>query len=261
MADEEKKSFFKSKAFILILVWLALGVALTFGVRAAAPAMQRSCEEWAKELSHATPGEHGEDAHAAHGEEGHHDYCHLVAVQGTGTHKNLAAAFHGIVGTDGKMTMATAWSVPNFLILVTLLVHFAGGPMSQGMKDKRAEMEKAIKEAAEAKAAADRKRDEYERKLASMDREIEDLKASVRKDAESEREKIMENAKKLTERIANEADFTARQEVIMAEYRLREEAARLAVQVAEEVIKSAIGDDDRDRLLDEYLEKVMERES
>jgi len=303
---EEKKGFFQSKAFILILVWIGLGVALSIIMYAAMPRMQRTCEEWAKEIQldrveecAAGEGPGGEDAAGG----AKVDFCHLLyyapveweelekEVKEAGEapagshlspeemktleckisalaaavpkikklHTNLAAVFHGMYGTDGKMRLATAWSIPNFLILVTVLWHFASGPLNQMFHSRREELKKAIEEAQKARSAAEALLAEYQRKLAEVDREIARMREELRAEAAAEKGRIVAAAERQGERIRNEAEFTARQELLVARYRLREEAARLAVEVAEKVIKETIDAADRERLLDEYLGKIMEQ--
>ena len=91
MAEEEKKGFFKSKAFILIIIWLALGVVLSGIFYSVRPSMKHACEGWAAELGHGA--DHGEAEHGSHADEYH--ACHLVAEEGHGIQRNLAAADTG----------------------------------------------------------------------------------------------------------------------------------------------------------------------
>jgi len=270
MAEGEKKGFFGSKAFKLILVWIALGIALTVAIYSARPSMKHACEQWEAHVEEAGHGEHGEEAalpdagHAEeeqeHGEEGGHGddpyhACHVVAQESHGFTANLAAAFHAISGNP----LGTAWNLPNFLILITIIVHFFGPGLNEQMKTRREDLEKAIDAAEKAKAEAVDAKEKYETKLKKLDDEIYDIKQDMRKQGEKEKDRIVEQAKELAERIKNEADFTAKQEILVAQYRLREDAAKLAVEVAEKVIKQAISEQDRDRLINEYLEKVMEQ--
>jgi F-type H+-transporting ATPase subunit b len=296
---EEQKGFLQSKAFILILVWIILGGALSLVMFAAMPRMQLACESWAQETGLARVEECAAHGHGE-GPEAKVDFCHLVyfapqelehlehelehekahlspaqvetiqcqiealaaAVPNISRFRqNLAAAFHGMYGTDGKMRLATAWSIPNFLILVTILWHFASGPLNQMFRSRREELKKAMEEAQQARAEAEARLAEYERKLAEVEVEIARVRGEVRAEAEAEKNRIVAEANRQAQRIKNEAEFTARQELLMARHRLREEAARLAVEVAEKVIKETIDDSDRDRLLDEYLGKIMERQA
>jgi F-type H+-transporting ATPase subunit b len=251
MAAGEKKGFLSSGAFKLILAWLALGVVSTVAVFAAAPKMLHSCEVWAEEYRAAHPGE----AKAEGGEEkAGMNQCLLAEEEGN-THPNLTASFYAIT----NMRMATAWSIPNFLILITILVYFAGDAVNQNLKTRRDDLEKAIGEAEKARREAEALRADYEAKLADLGNEIERLKAEMRAQGEEEKGRIVKQAEVQAERIRNEADFTARQEVLVAQYRLREEAARLAVQVAEQVLREVITDKDRDRLFSDYLSTVKEQ--
>jgi F-type H+-transporting ATPase subunit b len=247
---EGKKGFIGGKAFWLILGWLVLGGALTAVIYAVSPKMEHACEAWAEEYHL--------EAHGGHGEAGH-DLCHLVghSDEVKGFTKNLAASFSTIL----NMKWATAWSIPNFLILITIIWHFAKDPLNENLKNRREELATAIREAEKAKAEAEALKEEYGQKLAEIDREIERVRQEMRDQGEAEKARITEEAERQAERIQNEADFTAKQEVLVAQYRLREEAAKLAVRVAEDVIRQVIDEQDRDRLLGEYLDKVMEQES
>ena len=60
------------------------------------------------------------------------------------------------------------------------------------------------------------------------------------------------------ERIKEQAKLSASQEVARAQAELRGEAARLAVQLAEQTLREKIKKDDQDRLVGEYLTKVVE---
>ncbi len=241
---ETKKSFFKSTAFFLILGWIALGVVLHIVVVSVAPQMRQACEDWAHE-----------QGIEVHGDHGGHGACHVVGHT-EGEHQRLAAAMAPITG---EMTLATAWTIPNFLILFTILFHLAGQKLGGYLQDRREDLERNIREAKEAREAAEAKLAEYEQKINQVDKDIEELRKQMREEGEVEKQKLVEQANNQAERIRKEADFTARQEVRMAQYRLQEEAARLAVEVAEKVIREVINDDDRERILNEYLEKVREQ--
>ncbi|HUT54724.1 MAG TPA: ATP synthase F0 subunit B [bacterium] len=285
MADGEKKSFFGSGAFKLIVVLFLLGWVL-YGIiiYSMAPKMEHACEAWAEESGLSQGAEHGG-----------HDVCHMVAavpneleaaqaeleeaLEKNDTHKaaelneevarltnarqhlggkvKLAASMSPVV----NMPLATAWSLPNFLILVTILWHFAKDPVNQNFKKQREELAKAMEEAAKARADAEALRREYEDKLAGLEQRIAALRDEMVKQGQAEKARLIGEARTQAQRIQNEAEFTVKQELVMAQYKLREEAARLAVKMAEQVIRQVITDDDRGRLLDEYLGKIQEQRS
>ena len=267
MGEEGKKSFFKSTAFILIVVWIAMGVGLTFAVKYAVPQLDHSCVVWAEEqgIAVTSGGGHG----GGHGSLGaacaalaNEEIARKTKAEEEGVpvdhvaHANVAAA---VLPLMHGMDLAWAWNIPNFLILFTLLFHFAKDPLAATLKTRREELETAIREAKQARAAAQDKLAEYEKRVANIDQDLEAVKEEMRALGQTDKERLIKEAEKLAERIKTDADFTAKQEVLMAKFKLREEAAKLAVEIAEKVIRETINEDDRDRLLGEYLDKVREQ--
>lgn len=279
MADE-KKSFFASGAFKLVLVWLVLGVALTAGVYAGRPAMIHACEGYLEQYHAAVgapaehPAEEGKEVNpcfeyeelylgletAAHGGHGEGESAipaeKAEAALASLPSANLAATMYS---WSDKMKLGNAWAIPNFLILITLLVYFSKDMLLANMNEKRAALAKALSETEKARQEAEAMKADYESKFANLGRELENLKAEMRAQAEDEKARIVKAAQAQAERIKNDADFTARQELLVAQYRLKEEAAKLAVQVAEQVVREVINDQDRDRLMTEYLSSVKEQ--
>jgi len=282
MADG-KKSFLASSAFKLILVWIALGVALSVGVYASRPAMLKACEGYLEQYHQAVGG--APEAEAPEGQEGvnpcfeyEEKYLELkTAAQGVepeaaGDAKippekaaqalaalptaNLAAAMYS--WTD-KMKLGNAWAIPNFLILITVLVYFTKDMLIANMNTRRETLAKALADAEKARQEAEALKAEYTARLKDMGAELERLRSEMRAQAEDEKARIVKAAQAQAARIKTEADFTAKQEVLVAQFKLREEAARLAVQVAEQVVREVITDKDRDRLMNDFLTGVKEQ--
>jgi F-type H+-transporting ATPase subunit b len=277
--SEPKKGFVGSTAFYLVIAWVVLGVVLHLAfVYKIAPVMNDACARWDGAV--ADPAEI--TAHFAHLKEGGHvtacklaeekievsiDLAHEKDLESkkeglTEAHAPepvtqkpvLIVAFNPIT-RDPK---ATAWAVPNFLILITVLWYFVSGPLNEMFRSRRQELKTAIDAAESARQEAEARYTEYQRRLAKLDEELAAIRAEFKAEAEAEKTKMLAEADKQAQRIKTEAGFTAKQELLMAQYRLREEAARLAVEVAEKVIREVIDDSDRDRLLNEYLTKIME---
>lgn len=249
MSEQPKKGFLQSLAFKLIIVWLIMGVALSVAVKYAVPKIGEACEEWARQENIPVP-EVSDYAYGA--------ACKTIAYTDGAEHQRLAAALYPLLhGFD----LALAWNIPNFLIFITLLAYFIREPLNKNLKTRREDLEKAIADAKAARAEAEALLAEYEDKFSHLDREVEKLKAEFRSQAEADKARIVAEAERLAERIRNEAEFTTKQELLMAQYKLREEAAKLAVEIAEKVIREVINDEDQERLLAEYLDKVKEQTS
>src|ERR1035441_3222379 len=125
------------------------------------------------------------------------------------------------------------WRVVNFAMLAALLIWgMKKAKVGALLKDRQAGIEKALKEAVQAREAAEKNSAEYSEKLAKATKEIDEIYASIKKEGELEKERIIAEAKVGAEKIKEQAEQTAAREVLKARAELREEAARLAVQLA-----------------------------
>ena len=159
----------------------------------------------------------------------------------------------------GKQLKDFMWRVVDFGALMALVVWALKKANVKGSLAARQEgIEKALREAAEAKEAAEKKFAEYSAKLAAANKEIDDIYAAIRNEGEAEKARIIAEAKAMADKIREQAAQSANQEVLKARTELRVEAARLAVELAEKTIKEKIVKDDQDRLVGEYLTKVVE---
>lgn len=178
----------------------------------------------------------------------------------------LAAAGFAAEGGGGAHHPDTAaqwkdfgWRVLDFALLAAIMVWALKKANVKGLlADRRAGIEKALKEATVAREAAERKFAEYSDKLAKANREIEEIQAAIIREGEAEKARIIAEAKLAAEKIKEQAQQAAGHEVLKARAELREEAAKLAVQLAEQTLRQNIRKDDQDRLVGEYLTKVVE---
>jgi len=151
-----------------------------------------------------------------------------------------------------------AWRVLDFSVLVLILWWALKKANVKGaLSDRRAGIEKALSEAVTAREAAERKLAEYADKLAQANKEIDEIHAAMKREGELERERIIAEAKVAAVKIREQAAQAASQEIVKARTELREEAGRLAVQLAEQTLKEKIEKTDQDRLVGEYLAKVV----
>jgi F-type H+-transporting ATPase subunit b len=151
------------------------------------------------------------------------------------------------------------WRVIDFAVLLAIVVFaIKKAKVKESLADRRENIEKALHEAQKARESAERKLAEYREKLEKANQEIGEIQAAIRKEGELEKERIIAEAKAMTAKIKEQADVAARQEILKAKTELREEAVRLAVQLAEQTLREQVGKHDQDRLVGEYLTKVVE---
>jgi len=160
----------------------------------------------------------------------------------------------GIHGVKGALSVG--WHLPNFLMLCTILWYFGRGPLKEHLVKRRASLAEAIAEAERQRVEAEDRRQEYREKLERIGEEVAGLKKAMHEEAEREKERILAAAREEAQRIRNEAEFTAGQELSKARAALREEAAALTVELAEKLVRQVINDQDQERILRDYLERV-----
>lgn len=82
------------------------------------------------------------------------------------------------------------------------------------------------------------------------------MRDELRKAAGVESEKVVANADRMAASMVESAKVAADQEVRKAKMILKNEAVGLAVELAESLIREKINEDDRKRIVEEYLVKV-----
>jgi len=184
--------------------------------------------------------------------------CLLLAVLvATGFASEGGEAGHHV--DTAKQMKDFAWRVLDFAALLALVLWALKKANVKGtLAARQAAIDKALQEAVEAREAAEKKFVEYSEKLAAATREIDAIYAAIRADGEAEKARIIAEAGVMAEKVREQATQAANQEVQKARTELRVEAARLAVELAERNIKEKIVKNDQDRLVGEYLTKVVE---
>ena len=160
------------------------------------------------------------------------------------------AAHKGWVSTDTYRVMNFAvLFIGLFLILKKPVAQALGGRI-QGIKEQLEELEEK-KKAAEAQLA------EYDTKMAALDKEAEALLAEYVKQGEDAKARILKEAEAAAEKLKEQASKNIEHEFQQAKADLKAEIVEKALAKAEAIIKEQINSDDQDKLVDEYLEKVV----
>lgn len=147
--------------------------------------------------------------------------------------------------------------VMNFTVLAVALFFVLRKPLSQalnarikGIKDELNTLENKKKEA-EVQLA------EYNEKLSRLEGEAERLIEEYVKQGEEAKVRIIKEAESTAVKLEEQAKRHIEQEFKQAKNQLQEEILQVALVKAEEIIKAKISSEDQDRLVDDYLEKVV----
>ncbi len=156
----------------------------------------------------------------------------------------------GWVATD-------TYRVMNFGVLAVALFFLLRKPVVkalnvriEGIKDELADLENR-------KAQAEKELAEYERKLATLDGEAEKIISEYERQGEEARKRILSEAEDAAEKLRRQAQRNIAFEYKQAKARLQGEVLEEALGKAEALIRSSMTGEDQDRLVDEYLERVV----
>ena len=144
----------------------------------------------------------------------------------------------------------------NFAILVGVLVYFLRAPIAQYLARRSTEIRSDLVKAADTRAAAAAQLAAIEKRLKALPGEIEALKRRGAEEIAAEEARIREAAAAdrahLLEQARREIDLQLR----AAERELIRRAADLTIGLASDRIKRTISEEDRLRLVEQYLARL-----
>lgn len=157
-----------------------------------------------------------------------------------------------------KVWVATdTYRVMNFTVLFLGLFFLLRKPVSQffgarikGIEDQLSELEAKKKDATQ-------KLEEYAKKMVQLDQEGKKILDDYIRQGNEARERILKEAESAADKLKEQALRNIDYEINQAKSKLQEEVLEKAIVKAEEIIKNQLTIEDHDRLVDEYLEKVV----
>lgn len=161
-------------------------------------------------------------------------------------------------GNGGKGWVATDWyKVMNFGVLAIGLFLILRKPVSKaldsrikGIKDQLSELENKKKE-------AEKELVKYNERFSLLEQEAEKLVEEYIRQGNEAKARIIEEAKKAAEKLEEQASRNIENEFKKAKIKLQQDTLEKALVNAETLIKNKITAQDQDKLVDEYLEKVV----
>jgi len=144
----------------------------------------------------------------------------------------------------------------NLAILIAVLVYFARKPLRAYFDKRRADIQGELRAAADQLSTAESTYAKWQRRMIDLEAELDEIRMTSRQRAEAERERIILAARATAERIRRDATAAVDLELRRAREILREEAAQLAIQLAGDRLAREVNDADRDRLIDEFIDRI-----
>ena len=177
----------------------------------------------------------------------------LLLSMGVG---NALAASDGETGV--KRWIATdTYRVMNFVVLLVALIFILRKPISQALSSRIKNIREQLESLEAQKAEAEKQLAQYNEKLSQLESEAEKIVEGYIKQGNEAKAKILKEAEATAEKLQVQARRNIEHEFGKARQELQREVVEEALVKAEETLKKAITAPDQDKLVDEYLDKVV----
>jgi len=184
----------------------------------------------------------------------------LLATIGSCSFAILMTAGVVWASEGGQSMWPDFWQrVLNFAILLTILVIVFKKLDVKSFFTKRTEsIANTLNELEVKKEEAEKTYEEYKQKLSQLDKETDRILQEYIEQGEREKARIIANAEKAAAEIRVATDLAIDQEIKSAKEGLQAEIAELSVTAAEALLKEKIGAEDQQKLVDDFMKKVVE---
>lgn len=180
----------------------------------------------------------------------------LLLVLNTGVVLGASGGGHGDEAPKGWVATDT-YRVMNFAVLAIGLFLLLRKPVANALNARIDGIKEQLKELEAKKAEAEKELAKYNEKLGELDKEAEKIIQDYIAQGNEAKAKIIQAAESAATKLEEQAKRNIEHEFKQAKARLQEEVLQVALSKAEEIIKAKITDEDQDRLVDEYLDKVV----
>lgn len=151
------------------------------------------------------------------------------------------------------------YRIMNFAVLVLILFFILRKPVANFFTDRVRLIKEQLEDLEKQKVEAENKLAEYNEKLSALDAEAEKIIQEYQRQGEEARTNILKQAETAATKLEQQARKSIEQEFKQAKLQLETELFDAAVQKAEDRMKGDITKDDHERLVTEYLDKVVKK--
>jgi len=149
------------------------------------------------------------------------------------------------------------YKVMNFGVLAVGLFLLMRKPVSQALNSRISGIKEQLSELEEKKKAAEKQLAEYTEKISGLEQETEKLIEDYIRQGNAAKARIIDEAKKAADKLEEQARRNIDHEFKQAKLELQQEILEKALQKSEEILKNKITAKDQEKLVDEYLDKVV----
>lgn len=172
------------------------------------------------------------------------------AFSSGGEHDGEHAAPKGWVDTD-------TYRVMNFAVLIVGLFFLLRKPVSQALENRIKGIREQLADLESRKEKAEKELASYKDKLTLLDKEAEKIVEDYIRQGKEAKGRILQEAEKAAKKLEEQAQRNIEHEFAQVRTKLQEEIFERALMKAEDIVRNKITTDDQERLVDEYLKKVV----
>ena len=169
---------------------------------------------------------------------------------------STALCASGEGGTKGWVSTDT-FRVMNFTVLAVALFFVLRKPLSQALSSRIKGIKEQLDELEAQKAEAEKKLAEYNQKLAELEKEAEKIVDDYVRQGNEAKARILKEAEASAEKLQVQARRNIEHEFAQAKLELQKEIFEKSLVKAEEIIRSKFSGEDQNRIVDDYLKKVV----
>ncbi len=159
-------------------------------------------------------------------------------------------------GTKGWINTDT-YRVMNFAVLAIGLIILLRKPASNALNDRIKGIKEQLNDLETKKLEAEKNLAQYNERLSLLDKESEKIVAECIKQGNEAKKRILDAAGDAALKLEEQARKNIEHEFKHARSKLKEEVVEKALVMAEEIIKRNVTGKDQEKLVSEYLEKVV----
>lgn len=174
-------------------------------------------------------------------------FCFIGSAVASSEHESKSK---GWVATD-------TYKVMNFTVLAVGLFLLLRKPTSQALDSRIKGIKDQLGALEDKKKEAERQLAEYNAKFSNLEQEAEKIIEEYIRQGNEAQARIIEEAKKAADKLEEQARRNIEHEFKRAKLKLQEEILEKSLEKTEEIIKRKITVQDQEKLVDEYLEKVV----
>jgi F-type H+-transporting ATPase subunit b len=166
------------------------------------------------------------------------------------------AASGGDSGSKGWQNLDW-YRLMNFVVLAGVLVFILRKPVSQALSSRIKDIKEQLESLEVQKTEAEKQLAQYNEKLSQLESEAEKIVDDYIKQGNEAKAKILKEAERTAEKLQAQARRNIEHEFDKAKQKLQQEVVESSLQKAEESLKKEITAQDQDKLVDEYIDKVV----